>query len=517
MVINFALTSNGATYSANDNVSGYSLAGAFDGLRHTNNNYSQNLGYQSQPGMSASNPKIVEVALAQTINLSAVVVCSLADAVNYSNVNVDVDTFNNYGLRAYKIEYWNGAGWSLIANVTGNNKVGRSFAATAATNRVRLVMTDSPDSYARLIEFEVWGSLPTIGLGSVSSGYGASANISGRDLISRANLEFLTIPHLSEAADQQIMPALLDYSGNNRHAIADAAPGAALFKNHLAGKSVAFWDGVNNQAYRTPAPMVLKHLFVVASVNEPSFSAFRGLVSDTNPATAGILNGTAGTTLFEDKSPSFAVNYRKNDLRHSNNDQAAPVNAGFPNRYAVIEMQFPHGLPVSGLQIGQDRSLAERKWFGGLALLAAYSEIKNECERRAIYEFCALNFWLWRQRVDAQNIVRNIFPFAFSRDTDHSETEAVEISEAEGGRGRDTIFNYLADEPTHSWNNKFTNRSQDECSARRTFLRQHRLHIPFYLEDQERGLTRLQTWNGKVDDSGTSAYRFNYSFGTNDY
>jgi RHS repeat-associated protein len=81
-------------------------------------------------------------------------------------------TFNNYGITAFDVQYWDGANWTTIPNgsVTGNNKVWRQFTFSAiTTSKVRVVVNDGADHvFSRVVEVEAWGA---------TSGSGATADI----------------------------------------------------------------------------------------------------------------------------------------------------------------------------------------------------------------------------------------------------------------------------------------------------------------------------------------------------
>ena len=218
------------------------------------------------------------------------------------------------------------------------------------------------------------------------TGY-SSAHLLPRDL------EILSLPNSQSLANNAAMPELIDYSGKNRHpkvATGELAP--QYFATHLAGKGVVWFDSANGfKPFKTSGALHLKHIFAVCSVNAATFSQDRGLLSDTDPANA-LLLGLTGTTKFYDLSGFYAgYSYRKDGVLFADNNQQAPVSSAFPNKFAIVELQFPAGANLSGLQIGQDRNDAARRWEGGLAFLAAANRILSETERAKIYEFLNLN------------------------------------------------------------------------------------------------------------------------------
>jgi F5/8 type C domain len=70
-------------------------------------------------------------------------------------------SFLYYGLRDFEVQYWNGASWVTIPNgtVTNNNKVWRSFRfPNISTDKIRVLVTGTPDGWSRLTELEAWGN-----------------------------------------------------------------------------------------------------------------------------------------------------------------------------------------------------------------------------------------------------------------------------------------------------------------------------------------------------------------------
>ena len=81
---------------------------------------------------------------------------------NYSNPSEPTlaDTFGQYGVTSFDIQYWNGSGWVTVpgGSVTGNNKVWTQVTFSAiTTNKIRVQVNNSLASYSRLVEVEAWG------------------------------------------------------------------------------------------------------------------------------------------------------------------------------------------------------------------------------------------------------------------------------------------------------------------------------------------------------------------------
>src|SRR6185436_962215 len=105
-------------------------------------------------------------------------------------------TFGNYGITAFDIQYWNGSDWQTVpgGSITANNKVWtKELFAPIQTNKIRILVNNSLQSYSRIVEVEAWTTTPTPGLrtnfalasnGGVTS---ASSEYSGAFPVSAAN------------------------------------------------------------------------------------------------------------------------------------------------------------------------------------------------------------------------------------------------------------------------------------------------------------------------------------------
>ncbi|HKP37905.1 MAG TPA: RHS repeat-associated core domain-containing protein, partial [Pyrinomonadaceae bacterium] len=78
------------------------------------------------------------------------------------------DTFNNYGVTAFDVQYWNGSAWVTVSggSITNNNLVWKKLTFTAVTTaKIRVVVNAAVDGVARICEVEAW----TVGSSSSAS------------------------------------------------------------------------------------------------------------------------------------------------------------------------------------------------------------------------------------------------------------------------------------------------------------------------------------------------------------
>src|SRR5439155_525508 len=68
-------------------------------------------------------------------------------------------TFANYGITGFTVQYWDGSAWTAVSGgtITGNNLVWRkvNFAAVTTT-KIRVVANAAVDGVARIAEVEAW-------------------------------------------------------------------------------------------------------------------------------------------------------------------------------------------------------------------------------------------------------------------------------------------------------------------------------------------------------------------------
>jgi hypothetical protein len=71
------------------------------------------------------------------------------------------DTFNNYGVTAFDVQYWTGSAWQTVpgGTVTNNNLVWKKLTFTAVTtSKIRVMVNAAADGIARICEVEAWGT-----------------------------------------------------------------------------------------------------------------------------------------------------------------------------------------------------------------------------------------------------------------------------------------------------------------------------------------------------------------------
>lgn len=201
---------------------------------------------------------------------------------------------------------------------------------------------------------------------------------------------------LDEAEDAT---EIQDYSGNERNlTVASSAP--VLQSDILNGQKAVYFDGTKNPLKFTEN-ITLKHLFLIAAYDGATFTGNEGLISGVGAGSILLGNG-AGTNKFANLGFGDFV-YRKNDVQLIESNQLAPV-AG---NIQILELVFPAGYSLDGIQIGQDITNTGRKWKGWWFEQIGYGAVKSWFDRMRVYRYFASKFHLWRELADGTKI----FPF----------------------------------------------------------------------------------------------------------
>jgi RHS repeat-associated protein len=179
---NVALASAGAVATASSQYSSsYPVSAAINGDRYhlyqADGNYNV---WHSASG--AAKPDWLQVDFSGSKTIDEIDVVTLQDSYTSPSDPTETMTFNQYGVTAFEVQYWNGSSWATApgGSVTGNNKVWRKFSFTAVTtSKIRVLISATADTYSRLLEVEAWGtsaSLPRTNAALASAGAVATAS-----------------------------------------------------------------------------------------------------------------------------------------------------------------------------------------------------------------------------------------------------------------------------------------------------------------------------------------------------
>jgi hypothetical protein len=111
--------------------------------------------------------------------------------------------------------------------------------------------------------------------------------------------------------------------------------------------------------------------------------------------------------------------------------------------------------------------------------------------------------------------IMGVIPICQDKVSEHEITEIAEISEAEAQRGRDKIVRYHSQHD--KWDLYFSGRRLSELQALRDFRAFHRIHLPFYIADQARGLDKLVVFETGIKDRLIQQNMFDFNCTVKEY
>lgn len=294
--------------------------------------------------------------------------------------------------------------------------------------------------------------------------------------------------------------AVFDYSGNDRTLYSDPSNTSYLVSDVAGGQPGLYLPGDQSPLVYSGS-ITIQHIFCVCSYELATFPNNNGILSA--PSIYGLLiGGGAATTKFFD-TPEFPGKiYRKNGVTFAENNMQAPMN----QQFSVLELILAEPITLTGLQIGQDRGFTDRKWTGYFFENISFSSIKNETERKRIYEYFAMRYQIWRQNSSGTNI----FPFVADR---------VRSVEREREHYLSTPYSGAKKALVRSINREmqlpFNLRHPSEFEAAEKFHDQHYPLTDFIYEDYNYYPFKNRTlnFNSSLKEKGSDvSHRFNYSF-----
>ena len=289
--LNAALQSNGGVASASTTYStAFSAAGANNGDR-------RGAGWGSGGGGWAdatanAYPDWLQVTFNGPKTINRIDVFTVQDNYQAPSEPTTAMTFSKYGITAFQVQTWNGAGWVTVPGgvVTGNNKVWRSFSfADVTTDRVRVLVDGALASYARITEVEAWttGATATNRAPTVS----LSAPLDGTHYTAPA-----TITLTADAADTDGTVSSVELlNGTTVLARFTAAPYTFTWSNVPAGNYAFTARATDNAGAATTSPAVNVTVDPAASTNV-ALRSNGGVASASSTysaafAVAGVNNG----------------------------------------------------------------------------------------------------------------------------------------------------------------------------------------------------------------------------------
>lgn len=290
-----------------------------------------------------------------------------------------------------------------------------------------------------------------------------------------------------------------DFSGSGRSISASPVTGPTLVSNAINGLPGLYFNGSTTDPLTRSGTLTPRHIFVVAAHDGSDFGAsYRGLLSGS---TAGdiLVGNTGGLTWF-----NFADGrtYRKYDVAYP--ESAAPAAFG---AFGVYEVSLPAGWPLTGLQVGQQRTFTDRRWKGTWAEQMLYDRVLTDLERWKIYRYLAAKYQLWQRNAAGAFV----FPFPADRSYTREHSREAYISEPYSGDPTALVRgNFLS-----GYSLEFGLRRQEELDAAKAFYEAHYPLGEFTFRDYRFYPYRdsnVRFTSSLREHGSDTTFRFNYTF-----
>lgn len=306
--------------------------------------------------------------------------------------------------------------------------------------------------------------------------------------------------YIEEGTGTLIVP---DRSGVGRHLSAGISFQPSVSQNSINARPAISWSGSQNPLSFTGA-LLVKHLFIIASHTDATFSAnHAGLIGPLTGA-LGILSGNASDTKFYNMGWGANYTYRRRDVVFAESNQQATMSGAF----SIYEVRHLTGFSMDGILVGRDRDFANRKWKGKVAESLGYNRILTDGEVTDIYEAFALKYLLWRQVASS---FLNVWPFPADWGRPLPSDKPILASTAVSGAHKERVKSSakLAVAP------QFEGRDAEEYDAARVFWNEHYGVKNFIYRDYAFATPRDYTMrfaSGLTPVAADSFHKHNYAF-----
>lgn len=178
-----------------------------------------------------------------------------------------------------------------------------------------------------------------------------------------------------------------DYSGNG-HDVTQGTNPPALTIDTPQGQPGWLFNGTCNPLRSAAAALDVKHLFVIASAADATFTQTRGLVTGL-AANDLVVSEASGTVLDKGDASSSSLSSMSSD----DGDLPAPV----ANDAGVIQLVYDDGVSLDGLTVGAQRNVASTTWNGYVYEVVAYNKELNYLEQIRFFEYVAMRHHIWQE------------------------------------------------------------------------------------------------------------------------
>lgn len=153
--VNVALAANGGVATASSTANGWNMTAVNDGDR-TATGGAAGAWADATQGVY---PDWLQITFNGQKTINEIDVFTLQDNFSALVAPTSTETFSNYGITAFDVQYWNGSAWTTVTggSIAGNNLVWKKVTFTAVTtDRIRVLVNGAADGYGRIVELEAY-------------------------------------------------------------------------------------------------------------------------------------------------------------------------------------------------------------------------------------------------------------------------------------------------------------------------------------------------------------------------
>jgi|GEM_PF-2535882 len=298
-------------------------------------------------------------------------------------------------------------------------------------------------------------------------------------LIYRKNLEaWHEADQVTGVANGGSVSVVPDLSGRGRTLVCSTS-NPTYAANVINGLPAIEFDGSQN-ALAYSGSFVMRYAVIVAAYADATFPAtgganeYAGLIAGINEASNGLLVANPSSTKWFNFGYSGygSYIYRIRGVEHVESDLSAPMS----NNLAVMEIIYPSGLGLDGIQIGHDRTFSNRKFKGRYLGSMFYSSVPLDQAITDIIEYWATKYLLWSRSSDGLDVWPFQPEWARPLPTAKPVLTSRSVSQTVKSRSKGPLKQAVS--------LTFTARSQDEYDAARAFWDQHYPGTPIIYRDE---------------------------------
>lgn len=269
---------------------------------------------------------------------------------------------------------------------------------------------------------------------------------------------------------------IYDSSGNERTLLGNESSSPVLTENVLGGHPAWYFDGAVDPLVYTGS-VTFKHVFILASNEDATFDGFQGLL--TGETSGDVLVGDDGETTFFDLGIDNEYTMEGTDYLESN--QQAPMSGAF----RLLEVKNTDGITLDGIQIGQQRADATRKWKGHFVEMICFERELNELEVRQVRLYFNIKFGEFKRGLPLYFPSADIVPVVGPSRFYDVPQDYKEITDTWTYEDATKDFNEVADDAPRRWEYNYSGVSKEQKVIFDEFWRQARVINSFYFKDRE--------------------------------